>query len=282
MSPKFVNLKQGTSEWHEFRQNGIGSSDISVLLGNSPFKKTVNALRKEKVLEIPPGIENDAMKRGKDEEPKAFLFLLTNNPHLSQPCAIHAEFDYIRCSFDAICDKLIYEIKTPGAANLEKALNGDFPRYWIDQLQWQMLIADAEQGNLAIWDTEKAHIFPVVADMDWRERALEAAKEFWESVIACLNGFPLEEDYIELADYQKQARLEELRKVSAQIKDLEKRASELKLEVIDGMEANFILDGVKIFRTSNTTYDYKKMVVDFNITLDTYKKQSKPFWKIAL
>lgn len=276
---KIVDLTQRSEKWHEFRRNGIGSSEIHGLLTSPMFGAYWKALKKQKLGKAVEEFESEAMRWGKEQEPMALAALQKINPNLKPVCAIHEEYPYIRCSFDAIDGDEVHEIKCPQVVNLEECLLGRIPDKWINQLRWQMMIADAAVGNLDFWDSVSIHPHVVERDLSWDKKAIEIATQFWVWV---QDGEMPEDEYEECFDEEKCNLLQKYKEHQAQIKELEKQAEDLKKSIIAGMEKNFILDGSKVFQTANASYDYKKMIEDFSIPKETYRKFSKPFWKIAL
>lgn len=276
---KIIDLQQNTPEWHKFRQGGIGSSEIHQLMSSEPFSPYWQKLKREKLTGESSTFENEAMKAGRVGEVLCLKELQKTNPNLAPKCAIHDEFDYIRCSFDAIDGNEIHEIKTPQAKMLEQCLLKHPPQKWEDQLRWQMMIADSPEGRLEIWDGQTSHPIVYERNLGWDEMVLRIAKQFWDWV---KDGQVPAERYTEIADEAKSLRLMEYRYWHALKKEAEEKLDKLKEEITDGIDFDFILEGTKWYKTTNASYDYKKMVQDFNIEIEKYKKQSKQFWKIAL
>ena len=65
-----VNLQQGTIEWLEWRNNGIGASDAPVIMGENPWKSPADLLL-EKLGTAKKFEGNAAMARGTALEPEA-------------------------------------------------------------------------------------------------------------------------------------------------------------------------------------------------------------------
>lgn len=276
---KIIDLQQGTSEWHQFRKEGIGSSDIAKLLHSTPFSKAWKELKRQKLGKAASDFQTEAMKEGKIGEVNALIHLETQFPNIAPQCAVHDEVSYIRCSFDAIYQGVPHEIKSPQIKNLERCLMHSRPEEWEDQLRWQMYIADAPVGYLQIWDGAMTHPFEYERDYQWELKALKTATQFWNWV---QDGVMPDDDYV-LNDREDKAELMCVYSEKMELlKALKEETDAIKEKIVAGEEADFILNGVKCFQSANTTYDYKKMVTDFNISLEEYKKQSKPFWKIAL
>src|SRR5437868_10509460 len=63
-----IELQQGTRDWREWRHKGIGSSDASIIMGESKFKRPWDLLQEKRRLcqDCP---SNQAMARGIEDEP---------------------------------------------------------------------------------------------------------------------------------------------------------------------------------------------------------------------
>ena len=98
---KKINLKQGSKEWIDWRFEGIGASEISILMGSNPYKTPLQ------LWEIKCGfrsedITNAAMQHGKDNEEIALLYLNTKyNLELIPMCVEDDVKPYYKASFDA-------------------------------------------------------------------------------------------------------------------------------------------------------------------------------------
>lgn len=281
---KLLDIEQRTKEWHDFRKGGIGSSDITVLLGSYPFgDETPLTLFEDKTSHLISHEDNTAMAHGREEEPKAFAELLKMNSTLRPACAIHDEHEFMRCSFDALGNDTFYEIKCPmSLRTLEKSLMGDLQQYWKDQARWQLMIAShLKLGHIAVWDTNSNHIFPIERDLEWESNAMKVAQEFWNKVLTGERPDPQEADYLVVEDQECSDFLRKYYQLSEQEKEIEKQKELLKTHILDkGPGRNFMVGGVKIYQDQRTSYDINKMRAD-GINVEVYKKLSNPFWKIS-
>lgn len=280
---KLVNIEQGTQEWHHFRKKGIGSSDITILLGSYPFGgKTALTLYEDKTSDLVDYDDNKAMAYGRGEEKKALEALQQKYPSLRPACAVHDEYDFIRCSFDALGDDKFYEIKSPYSLEvLERSLMGKLQDYWIDQVRWQMLISAHEIGHIAVWDGSTPHIFEIESDEAWENNAIEVAQKFWDCVKNGQRPEATEDDFVQVDDLECEGFLNEYHSLCEQEKKIKKDKDLLKVQIIcKGPGLNFTIGGVKIYQDQVTSYDFDKMKKD-GINLDSYKKLSHPFWKIS-
>lgn len=278
---KLVNLEQRSKEWFDFRKQGVGSSDISVIMGSNPFKRTPLSLFNEKTTDLIDYSVSKPMLYGQEQEPKALDYLKSKVTYLAPACAIHDTLDFVRCSFDALGSDTFYEIKCPTSDSvLEKALCGDFPAYWIDQIRWQILVSGFEIGHLAVWDGAMAHIFPIHRDLAWEEQALKAASSFWDNVSKNVMPEAMEDDYIDLEDEEAFQLIQDYKILCEEEKKLSAQKEQLKGRILDmGPGHNFKIGDTKIYQDQRKSYDYNLMQKD-GIDIDKYSKLSNPFWVI--
>lgn len=280
---KILNIEQGTKEWHEFRKKGIGSSDITILLGSYPFGgKTALTLFEDKTSDLMIHEDNKAMAYGRGEEGKALEVLKRTDATLRAACAIHDEHEFIRCSFDALGEDGFYEIKSPYSLEvLERALMGNLQNYWIDQVRWQILVSGFNKGVLTVWDGATTHNFDIEKDEEWEKNAKEVAHNFWECVRLGQRPEASDEDFVQVDDPECMGFIEQYHSLCDKEKEVKKTKDMLKAQILDkGPGLNFMVGGVKIFQDQITSYDFDKMKKD-GINLDQYKKLSHPFWKIS-
>jgi len=128
-------LKQGTSEWKEWRLGGFGASDVPVLMGENPWK-SINTLLNEKKGNG-KDYQNSAMHRGTILEPEARRKYCQKVGYKVFPiCLQHKDYFWARASLDGISNdrKNVVEIKC-GESSYNKARYGDIPKYYYGQLQ---------------------------------------------------------------------------------------------------------------------------------------------------
>lgn len=276
---KKLQIIQGTPEWHQFRSQGIGASEIAELLGHGT--KTWRQLWKEKK-GITSIFETEAMKNGKLQEPLALEHIkIQTGIDLSPVCGIHDTYDWIRCSFDGYSEEAIFEIKTPfSEKTLSQYARGDIPEKWIDQVKWQSLVAGKNKGTLAIWGGRDCFFYEYTRDEKWTDNAMKLAAEFWDLYISDIVPLASAKDYVdEYASQSQQLLVEKLKWTREEKRRLEEIEKEIIKNLTEGKEGNFILGNISFCQTKTTSYDYKKMIEDFSICKENYRKESQSFWK---
>lgn len=130
-----VKLEQGTQEWHAWRDQGVGSSDASALMGFFG-----GMARKEAQKDMPP---NARMARGTALEPHArMLFTDLTGVWIKPGCFQHRAYPFMRASLDGVSEdrKLVVEIKSPSWKVHAKALRGEVVDYYRPQCQHQLFV----------------------------------------------------------------------------------------------------------------------------------------------
>lgn len=285
---KTINLKQGTPEWHEWRSNGIGASDIGTIMGVNPYKTPLQLFNEmcgyKKV-----DFVNDAMKHGNEQEPLARAWLEKHlGVTLDNFCAEDDELSFMRCSFDGInlVDDMLIEIKCPySTSSLNALLNDEIPLTYVYQVQWQLAICGFNKGYLAVWNDNQCVLHHINADKDLQAEIKIAALKFWDDFIRGIPPKPIEKDYVDLSENHPDV----LEKVDAYKGAMlaksaaDKVIKELKpqIECLGG-EHNFILHGLKLTLCGGVArYDYKAMEED-GIDLEKYKKYGSSYHRISI
>ncbi len=178
-------------EWLKLRGAGIGSSDVGTILGLNPYD-TPYQLWRRKVGIDPPKQENFAMKAGHYLEDAVSLFYRDESgKELIKRSAgdwliVNNEKPFLRVSPDRTFwlpdrphnehNKGILECKTT-----QKEIDRDnVPQHWFCQLQYQLGVAEYEQGALA-WLT-MGRTFDYVEyglDREFFAYMCEEVERFW-------------------------------------------------------------------------------------------------------
>lgn len=146
-------------EWLQYRQEGIGSSEVATILGLNPFETPYELWRRKKGLDAPKE-ENFAMKAGHYLEDAVSMFWHdeTGRDIIKRSAIdwliLNTDKPYMRVSPDRTywlsdsrknSDKGILECKTTQMTVDED----DLPKHWFCQVQYQLGVAEMQQGSLA-------------------------------------------------------------------------------------------------------------------------------------
>jgi len=187
---KIVDVKQNGRDWREWRGRGLGASEAPIIMGESPYQTPFELwLAKTGIRERPPANEFQvaAMKRGTELEPVARA-IFENKMGAKFPAlsAEHDDYEFIRASFDGINFdlKALVEIKCPGKDAHAKALKGQVPKYYMAQIQQQLMVSGMERCYYVSWDGKSSDVVvvEVLPDLEYQQVLLESVVEFWRKI----------------------------------------------------------------------------------------------------
>jgi putative phage-type endonuclease len=188
---KVGSFEEDSAEWHEARANGIGGSDIAIIMGISPFKKR-DALLKMKSGEVVQKANNTggaalrghvwenyiARKFARNNTDKTVLF--SKDSWNKEGDETHkANFDGLICENGSEVPNAILEIKT--ASKVADWENG-VPEYYRLQVLWYMDACGFKKGYLAV----------VINDAEYREYEIVARDGEMEEIHAKVSSFVAE------------------------------------------------------------------------------------------
>ena len=187
-------LHQASEEWHAWRADGIGSSEVPCVLGKSPYMKPFELFEIKAGRRTPDFKENPAMRRGRELENIARLkfaavYSLDNGVEEDFLPACYQDdiVPYMRSSLDGISrdEKHLIEIKYQGAENhrLAKECGTIRPHHMI-QMQHQLLVSRAEFATfVSINDDAMITAVPVFQDVELQQIIIDKCSEFWRQVM---------------------------------------------------------------------------------------------------
>lgn len=156
---ELLNVKQNTDEWMSERKKRLGASDIPIILGLSPYK-TAYELWEEKTGRVINEYDTESFaaryaQRGHDLEPhvRERVNIQKKKNYIADVCFVE---DYYIASLDGWDEetRTVLEIKCPGKVDYAEALKGEVPLKWVPQVQWQLYVAEARYGLLAVHPPE--------------------------------------------------------------------------------------------------------------------------------
>jgi len=235
------------------RTKGIGGSDIPVILGLSPFK-TIHQLYLEKISgyreELDQSVRN-RLKVGSILEPMIIdLFEETENTTITrkQEKLTHPEHDFLWGTIDGVSNNYVVEIKTIISINPKWKFG--VPSYVLAQGIYYSHLANSDGFKIVAYERDRdilreTYTFPRNKEIE--DDIINAAVNFWDNVKNRVE--PAASSYSEVqrmfsADKGKKIlasnddlnRIIELCKVNKDIKELENKRDELKLEVCKNMK----------------------------------------------
>lgn len=289
---KIIKLDQNSPAWLAWRQEGIGASDISIIVGSNPYKTALQLWEEKCGFGSSDSSVTDAMLFGIKNEGKARDWINKNYKYFFEPCCIEdKETNYFRASLDGFDKKqnVILEIKCPSSERIIKEVKEEktFPQYWIDQVQWQFIVSKATSAYLGVWDWKEngCIISEIHPDVERQAKLVKEAKKFWDMVKNGIAPEPSDKDYVTVEDPKLKIFIKHYKEADSQEKNLKKIKKGIKDKIIEfGDDGNFMAYGVKVKRCPpRSCYDIEKMRDD-GIDVEKYKvqKQSIGYYKIIL
>ena len=243
-------------EWLKDRQYGIGSSEVATILGLNPFETPLQLWRRKKGID-PPKAENFAMKAGHyledavsrfyaDETGKDIIkasagdWLIVNNDRQSLRVSPDRTY-WIPGRPKSDRNKGIVECKT---TQMEVDRDNP-PQHWFCQLQYQLGVAELEQGALA-WLTMGRDFGyrDFTFDKEFYQWMVEEVEKFWkDNIIGGVEPDPVNVDdvllrnprhqpgkYVE-ADAEIIEACRQLKELKGEAKDIEQQVKELESRI---------------------------------------------------
>lgn len=139
-----VDLQQNTTEWLEWRGNGIGASDAPAIMGENPWK-SASQLLSEKLGSVRKFEGNAAMARGTELEPEARKqYEAISKTHVVPACLQSNKYEWQRASVDglAVNGNAVVEIKCGDSVYKKTASSRQVPGYYVGQLQHILAVTE--------------------------------------------------------------------------------------------------------------------------------------------
>lgn len=228
-----VELEQGTAEWHFWRADGIGGSDIAAIMGLNPYK-TPYQLWLERTGRVERPVINEAMRHGiENEESARRNYCSKTGIGMGPACYQHDEHEFIRASLDGITydGKSVIDFKCPQwyTYALIQETNR-FPEYWIAQVRYNMLAANAERGELSAYNDARNESIEIEIERSaaFDDKMIAAASQFWQYI---QTDTPPEKTDADL-EYKFASEEDEYIELLEQEADIKKRKEQLRESLI--------------------------------------------------
>lgn len=178
-----VDLEQGSQAWLDWRDNGIGASDIPVILGLSPYATPRQLWEAKMGLSEAP--DSFIFRRGHDAEVLARgEYERQTGVDVTPMCVQHDEYPWLRASLDgANMDmSVIQEIKLVGEDELYSVSQGQVPERYRPQVQCQLQVTGAGRCDFVAYCDGAIFIVQVQPDYDLFRTILEEGLAFYRSM----------------------------------------------------------------------------------------------------
>lgn len=181
-----IELQQGTTEWHEWRNNGIGASDAPAIMAENPWKST-DSLMSEKLGTAKRFAGNAATARGTALEPEARKrYELINNVRVEPACLQSARYAWQRASVDGmdLNGSAVVEIKCGESVYKKTAATRQVPYYYVGQLQHILAVTGLPYIDFFCYLPLRPEVHLLVKRDDaYIARLISAEQLFWHQLI---------------------------------------------------------------------------------------------------
>ena len=188
--------------WLRSRQNGIGGSDASAILGfnkwMSPFELYVEKTKTITMDDVLASQDNEAIHWGnvlEDIVAEEFSRRTGKKVRRRNQTFRHAEYPFMHANIDrdVVGERALLECKTTNAFNSD-AWEGDLiPPAYMCQIQHYMAVLDYDKAYIAVLIGGQKFVWKEVErDEEFIELMIAAEKDFWENHV--LAGTPPEID----------------------------------------------------------------------------------------
>ena len=288
-------MDQNTEDWLKLRHGKIGASDSNIIMGVSEYMNRADLLLQKTTAfeKLPPQKSNPIANLGHSvealERPR-FEFL--QDKKFMPAIVTHPEIDWLMASFDGLTmdETESWECKMIGKQVFDDAVRSNVaPMKFYPQLQHQFLVNpkmkktylllvqyEKKFMDKLIPETFKRHIIEVFRDAEYIEtKLMPNLMKFREDVLANKDFTDLES----LGDRSK--------KIKAEIDIL----AEQKTVIDDQIKKYLEPLGGKVqtqkwgFTYSQSTtqgIDYKKMIEDYKIDVEKYKKKPTVSYRLTV
>lgn len=281
-----IEFEQGSKEWLDFRKDRIGASDVSAILGISPFMS-----RYELWLEKMGKLErksNSAMIRGNEREEEGRKRFETAYSTMMCP-AVYTNDDlpWMMASLDGIdpTETEILEIKWANKKVFEMAKRGEIPDYYKCQLLHQFAcVPGAKKAYFFVCtDNDQACVELERDEQTVHDQITEVGKFYVEHIQYGIAPEAEETDVILIdndPEFATAARKWLMAKDALTIaKQEEDEARKALLDLTDDGSCQGY--GVKVKKFYQSRVDYKRACEDAGLDLDKYKKDMEIRWRIS-
>lgn len=280
---KIISFIDGQSgkDWLDWRKNGIGASDIGVIMGSNTYKTLLN-LWDEKCGFKGNDYINPAMAHGIANEAKTRDWINKDQKlDLIPLCLEDIEQPFLRASLDGYDSKhkVLAEIKCPVTAKIidQARENQNIPLYWSHQIQWQIMLCKPTRAFVAIWDyrDDSYHTVECFAQPALQKKMREKAIEFWRNIQMGILPKPSPKDYVPVKSAELKELLLEYHNHVKVAKTADEIKKKLRSKIVEyGDDGNFSCNGYLITRCSpRLIYDMDKMR-EHGINIDSYLKKN--------
>lgn len=264
------DLEQGSREWLDFRKDKISATDASIIMGTNPYKTPLKLWRQKMGIDDPDFV-NPAMLRGSALEPKARkAFEEWYDLDLEPVVIVHDSIPWIMASLDGYDGRHLLEIKCPGEKVYAECKAGNIPKYWLTQIQHQLICTGLTWAYLYIYDGTDGFCREVEFDEENAQALLTAEAQFYRR----LQEFdPPEDKYQTRKDLEWMRQADRTARAKIEYEKAKKFFEEEREKLIDlAGDASVEGGGVRVCRSfSKGNINYKAIPEIQKLDLEKYR-----------
>lgn len=277
-----------TDKWHEWRSQGLGSSDAPIVMGVSPWC-TPYQLWEQKTKRATRDFSNWATDRGNRLEPVArALYELQFGMEAPPTLMVNRQFPFIRASLDGYSHThgVILEIKCPGKDDHAKAVNGKVPEKYLPQLHHQLLACpSASQVHYWSFNGDKGTLVEVKRDKEYELHLFDTLCKFWKLVQEDKEPPFMERDFKKVKDPELVELLHRYEGALANMKTAQACLDSVKEKIITHPKVigqRVVVDGQWKINITNRrgSIDYSKVQELKDVDLERYRRENSTFHTI--
>lgn len=269
-------------EWHNWRNQGIGSSDAPVIMGVSPW--TTPAQLWEERVHGAKREDNASMKYGREMEEHARRFFEKKmNVQVFATREEHKSIKWMRATLDGIDidRKVMVEIKCPS----NRKLNHKVPDHYYPQLQHQLEVTGLDGMYYCSFDGTDGVILEVPRDPFYIKSLVQEESKFWNCILELEMPPLMNKDFADLSDDEQWDLLSrQYISNNAKLKELEKKEEELRAALISySANKNVQGAGLRVSRSlCKGSVDYSLIPELQGVDLDRFRKNSYTKYRISV
>jgi putative phage-type endonuclease len=196
--------KMTHDEWLDFRNTGIGGSDVAKICGLSKFGKLEDIWRQKINREFTESFQSEAAYWGNVLEPvvrnemssRLGLEIIKSDEILQSKL-----YSFMLANLDGIIDdpflgKCIFEAKTSSYSRKKEWADNNIPKEYLLQIQHYMIVTGFKNCYIAVLIGGNCYRWQLIEyDSELAGLIIKVENEFWKCVVSQSNDFKLVREY---------------------------------------------------------------------------------------
>ena len=182
-----INLVQDTQEWKKWRHNGITATDAPIIMGENPWKNTIELLQR-KISPPQDDFINEAMRRGMELEPIARRTYNSKYGKNVRPVCLQSnKHDWLRASIDGLSVDGSCVVEFKSGESVYKSVNNynKVPDYYYGQLQHILAITGLSFIDFFCYLPDKPTLLiKVDRNISYITKLIDEEHKFWIKILS--------------------------------------------------------------------------------------------------